>query len=104
MFIEHVVHGLLIVVVVFFGMPALFSLAFSTMSGTRTSSGLSIRYLAKGMHVMFQVIAQFSDAIADGIADQFPEQPTWLKPVLKKVITTLFIFGELYLTSVLTGN
>lgn len=104
MIIQHIVHGFLIVVVVFFGLPAVYSFAVSTLTGSRTSSSLAIRFLYKGLHIIVRAITSLSDAIASGISEQYPERETWLKPLLRQAFSTLFVFGSLYLISVLTGG
>jgi hypothetical protein len=104
MIVQHIVHGFLIVVVVFFGLPAVFSLASSTMAGGKASSSLSLRFLSKGLRIIMHGLATLSDAIASGIAEQYPENESWLKPLLKHTFVALFAFGSLYLVSILTGR
>jgi hypothetical protein len=104
MIVQHIIHGFLIIVVVFFGLPAIYSFAASTLAGSRTSSSLSIRFLYRGLHIIVRALASLSDAIASGIAGQYPEKEAWLKPLLKQGFTALFVFGSLYLVSILTGG
>jgi hypothetical protein len=104
MFIQHILHGFLIVLIVFFGLPALFSLAISTMSAGRASSSLSLRFISKGLHSLLHGLSLLSEAIATGIVEQFPEKEAWLKPLLQRSFTTLFVLGSFYLVSILTSR
>lgn len=104
MILQHIIHGFLIIVVVFFGLPAIYAFAVGTLTGSRTSSSLSIRFLYKGLHIIVRALTSLSDAIASGIAQHYPESESWLKPLLKQTFTTLFVFGSLYLISILTGG
>ena len=104
MIIQHIVHGFLIVVVVFFGLPAIFALAASNIAGGKTSSSLSLRFLSKSLRIIMHGFESLSDAIATGFAVQYPENQGWLKPVLKHALVALFVFGSLYLVSILTSR
>lgn len=102
MFIQHVLHGFLIAIVVFFGLPAILSLATSTMAGGKFSFSLSLRFISKALRIIMHSLASTADAIATQLSEQCPEQASWLKPVLKQSFVAVFVLGSLYLISILT--
>ena len=104
MVIQHVLHGFLIIIVVFFGLPAILSLATSTMAGGKFSISLSLRFISKAMRIMLHSLAATADAIASQLSERYPEQESWLKPVLKDSFVAVFVLGTLYLVSILTNR
>jgi hypothetical protein len=102
MLVQHIVHGLLVLIVVFFGLPAILSLAIGTITGSRSTYSMAERLITKGIHTIFRGLSVVAEALAATIAAQYPEQ-TWLLGVLKPTITALFALSGLFLLSILTS-
>jgi hypothetical protein len=99
MFIAHILHGCLLLLVFVFALPLVFLLAGNVMSNHRAPLTQSLRLFFHTLQGIYKAIAASGEALAETIAQRFPSQQSWMKIVLKPLITASLVFGALYLIS-----
>jgi len=93
--IDHIIRGLMLLIVVIFGLPVLISLAMGLIGTGKANFKAASHIMIATLKVVVCALEDMADGLAKILVKRYPKQKKILQPVIKSVLIGVFILALL---------
>ncbi len=97
--IDHVIHGLMLLLIVVFGLPVIISLAMGLISNGKANFKAASHIMIVSLKVVVCALEDMAEGLAKILVKRYPKQKKILEPIIKSVLIGVFVFALLTLLS-----
>src|SRR5579872_5814954 len=89
--VDHIIHGLLLLILIIFGLPVLISLAMGLIGTGKANFKAASHIVVTSLHVIICAIDEMAEALAKLLVKRYPKQKTILQPLIKHALIAVFV-------------
>jgi len=88
--VDHIMRGLMLLVIVIFGLPVLISLAWGLIGTGRANLKEASHIMLASLKVVVYALEDMADGLAKILVKRYPSQKKILQPIIKSVLVGVF--------------
>ena len=93
--IDHILRGLMLLIVIIFGLPVLISLATGLIGTGKANFKVASHIMIVSLKVAMCALEDMADGLAKILVKRYPTQKKILQPIIKSVLIGVFMFALL---------
>jgi hypothetical protein len=89
--IDHILHGLILLLVIVFGLPVIISLAMGLIGTGKANFKAASHVMITTLHVVVSVFEDMAEQLAKVLVKRYTKQKKILEPIIKHVLMAIFV-------------
>ena len=93
--IDHIIRGLMLLIIIVFGLPVLISLAMGLIGTGKANFKAASHIMIASLKVAVCVLEDMADEMAKILVKRYPKQKKILQPIIKYALIGVFVLALL---------